>query len=121
MWMKMSHGQSGRPASSTSTRVDGSALSRLASTHPAEPPPTMMKSYVVMIAAGRDDGPERRVPRAGPSPSSSPPYETQGCHVALFASTHFVAAAAIDMLSAFLYVVTVFWSSAVQFIFFRKS
>ncbi|MEH3076730.1 MAG: hypothetical protein PGN11_08600 [Quadrisphaera sp.] len=30
-----------RPASSTSTEVDGSALSRLASAQPAEPPPTM--------------------------------------------------------------------------------
>ncbi len=44
MWMKTSHSESGRPASSTSTRVDGSALSRFASTQPAEPPPTMMKS-----------------------------------------------------------------------------
>ena len=30
-----------RPASSTSTEVAGSAESRLASTEPAEPPPTM--------------------------------------------------------------------------------
>ncbi len=42
MWMYTSHNESGRPASSTSTLVAGSALSRLASTHPAEPPPTMM-------------------------------------------------------------------------------
>src|SRR5271165_5552790 len=43
--MKTSHRQSGRPASSTSTRFAGSALSRLASALPAEPPPTMTKSY----------------------------------------------------------------------------
>jgi len=36
--------EAGRPASSTSTRVERSALKRLASTLPAEPPPTMMKS-----------------------------------------------------------------------------
>ena len=33
------------PASRTRTDVDGSALRRLASTQPAEPPPTMTKSY----------------------------------------------------------------------------
>jgi hypothetical protein len=44
MWMKMSHFQSGRPASRTSTEVDGSALRRLASALPAEPPPTITKS-----------------------------------------------------------------------------
>jgi hypothetical protein len=36
--------QSRPPASSSSTRVPGSAESRLASTQPAEPAPTMMKS-----------------------------------------------------------------------------
>ena len=41
MWMKTSQRESGRPASSTSTDVDGSAERRLASTLPAEPPPTM--------------------------------------------------------------------------------
>src|SRR4029077_1816005 len=46
MWMKTSHFESIRPASRTSTRFDASALSRLASAHPADPPPTMMKSYV---------------------------------------------------------------------------
>src|SRR3954452_23190550 len=35
-----------RPASRTSTRVEASALSRFASALPAEPPPTMTKSYV---------------------------------------------------------------------------
>src|SRR6476620_2350838 len=45
MWMKGSMRQSDRPASTTRTRVDGSADSRFASTLPAEPPPTMMKSY----------------------------------------------------------------------------
>src|SRR4051812_35800991 len=44
MWMKTSHFESGRPASSTSTLVVGSAESRLASAEPAEPPPTMRKS-----------------------------------------------------------------------------
>jgi len=44
MWMKTSHVESGRPASSTSTLVEGSALSRFASAHPAEPPPTMTMS-----------------------------------------------------------------------------
>jgi hypothetical protein len=29
----------------------------LASTQPAEPPPTMMKSYVVMLVSGRDSLP----------------------------------------------------------------
>src|SRR3954469_24556188 len=47
MWMKTSHHESVRPASSTSTRFDGSAERRLASAHPAEPPPTMMKSNSV--------------------------------------------------------------------------
>ena len=42
--MKTSQGQSGRPASSTSTLVHGSADSRLASALPAEPPPTITKS-----------------------------------------------------------------------------
>ena len=36
--------EAGRPASRTSTRVPGSALSRLASTEPADPPPTITKS-----------------------------------------------------------------------------
>jgi hypothetical protein len=44
MWMKTSHLESGRPASSTSTRVEESALSRFASAQPAEPPPTITKS-----------------------------------------------------------------------------
>ena len=44
MWMNTSHDQSGRPASSTSTLLPGSAESRLASTLPAEPPPTITKS-----------------------------------------------------------------------------
>src|SRR4051794_12395716 len=46
MWMKTSHRLSIRPASRTSTRVDASALSRFASALPAEPPPTMTKSWV---------------------------------------------------------------------------
>src|SRR5882672_8478802 len=45
MWMKTSKDQSVRPASRTSTRFAGSAERRAASTQPAEPPPTMMKSY----------------------------------------------------------------------------
>ena len=44
MWMKTSHSESVRPASSTSTRLAGSSESRLASALPAEPPPTMTKS-----------------------------------------------------------------------------
>src|SRR4051794_23571586 len=44
MWMKTSQDQSGRPASSTRTRLEPSADSRFASALPAEPPPTMMKS-----------------------------------------------------------------------------
>ncbi len=41
MWMNGSKMKSDRPASSTSTEVEGSALSRLAIADPAEPPPTM--------------------------------------------------------------------------------
>src|ERR1044072_843606 len=44
MCRKTSKRQSGRPASRTSTRVPGSSDSRLASTQPAPPPPTMTKS-----------------------------------------------------------------------------
>src|SRR5688572_10861391 len=39
-----------RPASRTRTRLDGSALSRLPSALPAEPPPTITKSYRSLIA-----------------------------------------------------------------------
>src|SRR5260370_20772914 len=46
MWMYGSQMWSGRPASSTSTRVSGSADSRFASALRAEPPPTMTKSYI---------------------------------------------------------------------------
>src|SRR5829696_7008563 len=45
MWMKTSHGASVRPASRTRTRFAGSAERRFASAQPAEPPPTMTKSY----------------------------------------------------------------------------
>src|SRR3712207_2810528 len=45
MWTKTSQRESLRPASSTSTRLPGSALSRLARALPADPPPTMTKSY----------------------------------------------------------------------------
>src|SRR3954470_15855779 len=45
MWTKTSNRKSGRPASRTRTRTDGSADSRLARTQPADPPPTMTKSY----------------------------------------------------------------------------
>ena len=38
------------PASINSTRVPGSADSRLASTHPADPAPTMMKSQLSLTA-----------------------------------------------------------------------
>src|SRR3954464_10831910 len=51
MCMKTSHRLSMRPASRTRTRVDASALSRFASALPAEPPPTMTKSY----ASANDD------------------------------------------------------------------
>src|SRR5262245_38948432 len=47
MWMNGSSRQSDRPASRTRTLVDGSAESRFASAHPAEPPPTMITSYRV--------------------------------------------------------------------------
>src|SRR3954452_12425552 len=53
MWMNTSQGQSERPASSTSTRTDGSSDSRLASTLPADPPPTITKSQC-SVTAGRD-------------------------------------------------------------------
>ena len=39
--MRISGATSGGPASSTSTLTSGSSLSRPASTHPAEPPPTI--------------------------------------------------------------------------------
>src|SRR3954454_24258667 len=45
MWMSTAQPASVRPPSTTSPRVAGSALSRLASAHPADPPPTMTKSY----------------------------------------------------------------------------
>src|SRR6185436_7029582 len=44
MCRKTSKRQSGRPASSTSTRVPGSSESRFASTQPADPPPTITTS-----------------------------------------------------------------------------
>ena len=44
IWMNGSNLKSLRPASSTSTLTDGSALSRLASADPADPPPTMTMS-----------------------------------------------------------------------------
>src|ERR1700674_1440039 len=40
------------PASSSKTRAEGSALSRLASTQPAEPAPTMMKSAFMCLLPG---------------------------------------------------------------------
>src|SRR5687767_8338987 len=45
MWMKTSHRESFRPASSTRTRFDEAVESRLASAQPADPPPTITKSY----------------------------------------------------------------------------
>jgi hypothetical protein len=45
MWMKTSHDQSGQPASSTSTRFDGSSDRRAARAHPADPAPTITKSW----------------------------------------------------------------------------
>src|SRR6516162_2662455 len=51
MWMNTSNGSSGRPASSTRTRLPGSALSRFASALPAEPPPTMTKSLCDALMA----------------------------------------------------------------------
>src|SRR4051794_2239029 len=45
MWMKTSKRQSRRPASTTRTRTEGSADSRLARAQPADPPPTITKSY----------------------------------------------------------------------------
>src|SRR2546423_2946526 len=53
MWTKTSKRESGRPASRTRTRIDGSALSRLASAQPADPPPTMTKSYRPVAMASR--------------------------------------------------------------------
>src|SRR4051812_19611644 len=44
MCRNTSNRQSGRPASSTRTRVPGSSVRRLARTQPAEPPPTMTTS-----------------------------------------------------------------------------
>ena len=44
MWMTTSTFQSRRPASNTRTRLEGSALRRLAIAQPAEPPPTITKS-----------------------------------------------------------------------------
>ena len=41
MWMKTSHFQSLRPASSTNTELFGSALKRFAIAQPALPPPTI--------------------------------------------------------------------------------
>src|SRR5882757_1357095 len=47
-----------RPASSSRTRIAGSSLSRAASTAPAEPPPTMTKSYssCIRFTSIRHDG-----------------------------------------------------------------
>jgi hypothetical protein len=43
----------GVASSRTRTRLPGSALSRFASAHPADPPPTMMKSYRVLVIVPR--------------------------------------------------------------------
>src|SRR5215207_9233508 len=61
MWMKTSHSESLRPASRTRTRFAGSSDSRLPSALPAEPPPTMTKSYwdAVMRAGIPHSGPLR--------------------------------------------------------------
>ena len=70
------------PASSSSTRLFGSALSRLASTQPAEPAPTMTKSASAVVATcippnvvrtGHDGA--KRPPRPGASPE---PKQGQG-------------------------------------------
>src|SRR4051812_16582543 len=61
MWMKMSHQESGRPASSTSTLESGFSLRRFASTHPALPPPTITKSYSVFISERRRQGAQLHV------------------------------------------------------------
>ena len=45
----MSQIESGLPASSDNTWFSEFSLSRFAKTHPAEPPPTMMKSYVLFM------------------------------------------------------------------------
>ena len=53
-----------RPASRTRTRFDESALSRLASAHPADPPPTMIKSYCASaMVPPMSDGQPRALPR----------------------------------------------------------
>src|SRR5262245_53802061 len=51
MWMNGSSRQSDRPASRTRTRRLGSALSRFARTHPADPPPTMTTSHRAVRSA----------------------------------------------------------------------
>src|SRR3954452_24158036 len=50
MWMKTSARQSGRPASSTSTRTAGSALRRAGSALPADPPPTITTSWANLLS-----------------------------------------------------------------------
>src|SRR5580693_4385641 len=73
--MNTSHGTSERPASSTSTRLLGLALSRFASALPAEPPPTMTKSYCA-VPIGRLLPPPGLAGRPA-SPRSQPRLDVQ--------------------------------------------
>src|SRR5215212_7231922 len=62
--------KSDRPASRTRTLVLGSALSRLAIAHPAEPPPTMTMSYLsTLISAPSRHGSRRD---GGSRPTAEP-------------------------------------------------
>src|ERR1035437_360931 len=51
MWMRTSHSESLRPAARTRTLLAGSAESRFANAQPAEPPPTMTKSFGTDVIA----------------------------------------------------------------------
>src|SRR5437660_4828308 len=54
--MRISSFRSGGPASSSRTWHAGSSLRRAASTHPAEPAPTITKSYTHPLFAARPGG-----------------------------------------------------------------
>src|SRR5256885_2688180 len=81
--MKMSRGWRARPASSTRTRLDGSAESRLANAHPAEPPPTMRKSCSARRMLVTDDLRQLVPLHALPDLRTELPFEGLGARVAV--------------------------------------
>src|ERR1035437_6342213 len=91
MWMRTSHSESLRPASRTRTLLAGSAESRVANAQPAEPPPTMTKSFGTDVIA-----------QLTPVPAN------QALTLSGLASLHFLAAWSGDILSLAMYFATRF-------------